>query len=400
MSKIIITIGIGIGLMGCKPENLPKPVLQDVNLGLKQKIVETYAIMGFTMYSDAVTKAKDLKNAIDAFVQTPSQSGLENCKIAWQNARVPYAHTEPFRFYGGPIDAANTGRETFINAWPLDESYMDYVSLNSVSGIINDAIAYPSITASALSDLNQLNGETNLCTGYHAIEFMLWGQDLDLTGPGARPFTDFVDGGTAQNQGRRRSFLVAVSQLLIDDLQSVADQWDKSKPNNYRASFTNPTQLKVSLANILIGLGKYNKGEMSGQRIYTAYFNNSEEDEHDCFSDYTMTDIRNWQSGLKGIYYGTYTQINGSMLKGYSLSDFLKKESPETDVKISSKFAATDAVLATITTTFDQAIKPANPDFLKISDLIKNLRQQADSYADMPLKLDVLNEFNGLNTEE
>lgn len=396
MKKIFISIGIVITLTNCKPERPPEPIKSYS----KQDIVETYANMGYLMYSDAVTKAKDLKTAIDAFVQAPTQNGLENCKIAWQNARVPYAHTEPFRFYGGPIDAANTGKETFINAWPLDESYMDYVSLNSVSGIINDAIAYPSITASALSDLNQLNGETNLCTGYHAIEFMLWGQDLDLTGPGARPFTDFVDGGTAQNQGRRRSFLVAVSQLLIDDLQSVADQWDKSKASNYRANFTNPAQLKVSLANILIGLGKFNKGEMSGQRIYTAYFNNSEEDEHDCFSDYTMTDIRNWQSGLKGIYYGTYTQINGSKFKGYSLSDFLKKESPETDAEISSKFVATDAVLASITTTFDQAIKPANPDFLKISDLIKNLRLQADSYSDMPIKLGVLNEFNGLNTED
>ena len=27
--------------------------------------------------------------------------------------------------------------------------------------------------------------ETNVATGYHAIEFLLWGQDLNGTGPGA-----------------------------------------------------------------------------------------------------------------------------------------------------------------------------------------------------------------------
>lgn len=394
MKKTIITILSTIAFFSCKKEVIDTKPIE------KQEIVINYADLGFAMYSDAVAKAKELKTAIDDFVSAPSQSKLEACKLAWQNARVPYAQAEAYRFYGGPIDNSDNGREAYINAWPLDEAFMDYTTTSSVSGIINNIALYPSITKDKLSELNQSGSEENVCTGYHAIEFLLWGQDLNPSGPGARPYTDFVDGGTATNQSRRRSFLVAVTDLLIADLQSVADQWDKSKTGNYRSSFVSSAELNNSLAKILIGLGKYTKGEMSGERISVSYQNSDQEDEHDCFSDYTMIDIRNWQIGLKGIYTGTYTQSNGTKLAGASLSSYLKKYNPETDKNIISKFEATDATLASITTTFDQAIISTNADYSKIATLISNLRTQADSYADIISGLGVINEYNGLNTEE
>lgn len=393
MKKIILTC-ICLATLSCKKEEVDtKPVE-------KQAIVTNYADLGYAMYSDAVTKAKDLKTAIDAFVAAPTQAGLVACKQAWENARVPYAHTEAFRFYGGPIDDETTGREGFINAWPLDESYIDYTSSNSISGIVNDKTLYLTINTSLLSDLNQKDAEESVSSGYHAIEFILWGQDLSTTGPGNRPFTDFVNGGTASNQDRRRSFLVAATELLITDLQAIADEWDKSKSNNYRAIFTSTTELKNSLAKILVGLGKYTKGEMSGERISVSFQNGDQEDEHDCFSDYTMTDIRNWQNGLKAIYSGTYTQSNGIKISGESFSSYLKKHSPDTDKNILDKFSITDATLASITTTFDQAIIAGNADNSKIQTLITNLRTQADAYSDIVTKLDVLNEYNGLNTED
>lgn len=394
MKKIVITILSTISFFSCKKEVIDTKPIE------KQEIVINYADLGFAMYSDAVSKAKDLKTTIDDFLAAPSQSKLEACKLAWQNARVPYAQTEAYRFYGGPIDNSTNGREAYINAWPLDEAFIDYINSNSISGIINNSSLYPTISASTLTDLNQTSAETNVCTGYHAIEFLLWGQDLNQTGPGARPFTDFVDGGTASNQSRRRSFLVAVTDLLIADLQSVADQWDKSKTGNYRATFTSSAEINNSLAKILVGLGKYTKGEMASQRISVAYQNSDQEDEHDCFSDYTMTDIRNWQLGLKGIYLGTYTQSNGTKLSGTSFSSYLKKYNADIDKNILDKFEATDAVLSSITTTFDQAIMATNADFAKIATLISNLRTQADAYSDIATKLGILNEFNALNAEK
>ena len=51
-----------------------------------------------------------------------------------------YSPTEVFRFYGGPIDDDN-GPEGLLNAWPLDEVFIDYVLGNPDAGIINDPLS-------------------------------------------------------------------------------------------------------------------------------------------------------------------------------------------------------------------------------------------------------------------
>lgn len=398
MKKLFLITLLAAAFYACK-STTPEPA--DLKPSEKSAIVVQYADLGFAMYTDAVVKAKDLQIAINTFTANPTATGLENCKLAWQNSRVPYAYTEAFRFYGGPIDDAQNGPESLINAWPLDEAFMDYISTKSVSGIINDLVAYPSITSEILINSNQVKNETDVCTGYHAIEFLLWGQDLSATGPGARPFTDFIDGGTAANQGRRRAYLKVVTDLLITHLEQVALQWDPAvSGENYRKNFIRPSELNNSLAKILIGLGKYTKGEMSGQRISVSHQNEDQEDEHDCFSDYTMTDIRNWQKGLTTIYTGEYIRTDGTKLAGESISSYMTKYYPEENSKILAKFSATDATLATITTTFDQALFKTNQDYSKISTLIVDLRNQADSYLTAVEKLNILSQYNNLNLDD
>ena len=61
--------------------------------------------------------------------------------------------------------------------------------------------AFPEITAEALTAANEEGGETNISTGWHAIEFLLWGQDLSATGPGARPATDYTTAPNAERRG-------------------------------------------------------------------------------------------------------------------------------------------------------------------------------------------------------
>ncbi|WP_351125222.1 imelysin family protein, partial [Shewanella sp. T24-MNA-CIBAN-0130] len=87
-----------------------------------------------------------------------------------------------------------------VNAWPLDEALIDYVSdsyegeYNSKDNIINsDSIAVGSlnqdtstITPELLIEMSEIGGsEANVTTGYHAIEFLLWGQDNNGVGEGA-----------------------------------------------------------------------------------------------------------------------------------------------------------------------------------------------------------------------
>ena len=125
-------------------------------------------------YADAHAAAVELRDAIASFVADPSEAGLEAARQAWLDAREPYGQTEAFRFYDGPIDNPETGPEGRLNAWPMDEAYVDYVEGMPDAGIINDAASHPTIDAELLSQLNEQGGETNIASGYPAIEFLLW----------------------------------------------------------------------------------------------------------------------------------------------------------------------------------------------------------------------------------
>ena len=187
-------------LLACGTDKVSTETMTDIST--------TYADIVYASYSDSVTTAQDLDTEILSFLNAPSQAGLTSAQDAWKASREPYLQTEVYRFYDGPIDNPETGVEGMLNAWPLDEAYIDYTVDDSSAGIIND----PSITidADTLMSLNEQGGEENIATGFHAIEFLLWGQDLSSDSAGTRPYTDFVtDGsGTAENQDQNTHVVV------------------------------------------------------------------------------------------------------------------------------------------------------------------------------------------------
>ncbi|MBX6391994.1 MAG: iron-regulated protein, partial [Burkholderiales bacterium] len=181
-----------------------------------QKVVTTEAVLTHygalvhANYEDSLAAAKKLQQAVHAFVAAPSEAGLEAARKAWLEAREWYGQTEAFRFYGGPIDGED-GPEGRINAWPMDEAYVDFVDGQPDAGFINDR-SVP-IDRDTLIGLNEKDGEENISTGWHAIEFMLWGQDRYADSAGRRAYTDFVD-GKAPNADRRREYLKVITDLL------------------------------------------------------------------------------------------------------------------------------------------------------------------------------------------
>src|SRR5439155_19585687 len=150
---------------------------------------------------------------------------------AWLAARVPYSQTEVCRFYDGPIDQL----EGAVNAWPIDENYIDYVADNPEAGVINAVSTFPAVSRELILSLNEKEGKKNISTGFHAIEFLLWGQDLSATGPGARPWRDYAS--SARNGKRRGQYLRIVTGLLVEHLESVAGAWAEGQAANYRAEF-------------------------------------------------------------------------------------------------------------------------------------------------------------------
>lgn len=319
----------------------------------KREVVEHYAAEVHASYQASLESATALDESLDAFVADPTDETLATAKQAWLTARDDYSLTEAFRFYGGPIDNEEDGPEGLINAWPLDEAYIDYVDGDPTAGIINDPETYPTIDDELLTSLNEQGGEANISTGWHAIEFLLWGQDLSADGPGARPVTDYT---TADNADRRATYLTVVSDLLIEHLTSLVDAWAPDA-DNYRAEFValDPTE---ALTLIVTGIGELTRGELAGERMYVAYEQRSQEDEHSCFSDNTTADLVGNDRGIEMVLLGEYPgDVDGPGVLG--LFD-------DADDDIAGELAdAVDASLAAleaIPAPFDQHLVDGVPD--------------------------------------
>ena len=296
-------------------------------------VAADYSKLVFASYEDTLTTAQALNTAIAAFNAAPRAEGLARARKAWLAAREFYGQTEAFRFYAGPIDGKN-GPEGRINAWPMDEAYVDYVVGKPQSGIINNPKV--KITAQALSALNERGGEENIATGWHAIEFLLWGQDLSETGPGDRSFEDFVDGKTP-HANRRREYLKVVSELLISDLARVTKAWAPDA-KNYRAQFEKSGASAVR--NMLVGVGSLSRGELAGERIEVALASKNQEDEHSCFSDNTHRDIVANATGIENVWLGRFKRADGSLLQGASLRDLVAAKDAATAERTSGHIAA------------------------------------------------------------
>ncbi|MFD2179671.1 imelysin family protein [Veronia pacifica] len=308
-----------------------------------KQVVSHYADLAHAVFSDAHTTAESLDSAINKFVASPSEKTLEAAKTAWLASRVPYQQSEVFRFGNGIVD----DWEGQLNAWPLDEGLIDYVAndyqyeLGNAGAVANivgnksvqvgtEKLDVTEITPELLASLNELGGsEANVATGYHAIEFLLWGQDLNGTksGAGERSYTDYAKGSACTNGNcdRRGEYLKAASQLLVKDLSWMEGQWSKEIKGNYRSKLL-AEPAKDGLRKMLFGMGSLSLGELAGERMKVALEANSTEDEHDCFSDNTHNSHYYNEQGIYNVLTGSYSRADGSVLTGPSLLDIVKEK--------------------------------------------------------------------------
>ncbi len=304
---------------------------------LKESI-SSYSEHVHVSYAETLRRAELLRDALYAFTETPSVMTQTAAKESWKYAREAYGQTEVFRFYNGPIDR-DGGPEGLLNSWPLDEAYIDYVQGAPTAGIINNLEGFPEINKDLLVSLNELDGEKNISTGYHAIEFLLWGQDFYVDGPGQRSYTDYT---TALNAERRSLYLKTVADLLVEDLSALETEW---RPNaeNFRKDFEtlkDTAALKKLLSGVIFMAGD----ELSGERMYVAYDTQGQEDEHSCFSDMTHMDIQWNYWGIENVVRVTNI-LNMPEVKGTAVAK-----------RVEDRLVSLRALLATIPAPFDQAI--------------------------------------------
>lgn len=311
-------------------------------------VAKHYAALALAGYEDTLAAALQLQQRVQAFGAAPSAQGLAEARQAWLAAREWYGQTEAFRFYGGPIDDAK-GPEGRLNAWPLDESYIDYVKGRADAGFINNRRI--AISKAAIAAMNERGGEENISAGWHAIEFLLWGQDQNSAGPGARPFEDYVD-GKAPNADRRRQALLTITELLIDDLRSLVQAWQPGAP--YRVAFEAGGQ--ESVRKIIVGLGSLSRGELAGERMEVALSTQDQEDEHSCFSDNTHRDIVTNALGIQNVWTGRYQRADGSVLSGPAVQALVAQRDAAVAERTTRHIAESVAAAQAIQAPFDREI--------------------------------------------
>ena len=360
-------------LVSCGDDNNDGAMLEDA--------VATYAEGVHASYSAALAAAQDMDRSIGVFLASPSETTLNDARNAWLSARSVYGPTEVFRFYGGPIDDEETGKEGLINAWPLDEGYIDYVQGAPDSGIINDSSV--SIDKATLASLNEEGGETNVSTGWHAIEFLLWGQDDRADGPGRRPASDYTTHPQAQ---RRAQYLAVSSDLLLDHLQELVDAWAPGT-SNYRSEFEG-LEATEAMRLILTGIGEMSRGELAGERMSVAYLERSEEDEHSCFSDNTHNDIIANAVGVQMVLEGAYPGYSGTgVLETVAAVDAELADRLRTEVNTS--VAATRAIPAPFDQHLQNGVADDAPGRSSVLVAIEALELQTDTIVDAATALGV-----------
>ena len=344
-------------------------------------IVEHYRDIAHADYEDALNTAKALDKAINDFLAAPSEAGLKAARAAWLAARPSYQQTEHYRF-GNPVVDDWEGK---VNAWPLDEGLIDYVDasygtesdenpLYTANVIANKTITIngKEVDASHLTPdflantLHSADGiDANVATGYHAIEFLLWGQDLNGTGPGAgnRPYTDYdLKNCTHGNCDRRAEYLRSVSALLVSDLDYMVKAF---APGGDAAKVLTENP-KSGLTAILTGMGSLSYGELAGERMKLGLLLHDPEEEQDCFSDNTYNSHYYDMVGIMTGYTGTYVRTDGTKMTGPSIRDLLQEKDPAVAKELQGKLDLTMAAMEALkkrgetVEAYDQMIAEGN----------------------------------------
>ena len=377
---IICSLALSLAGIGCVKSSVKADQHQDSVVSLKDtdlnSYIETYAEVVYRNYQDSRQEAERMAEAIAAFLDQPNKSTQDAAKQAWIKARQSYLQTEAFRFYEGPIDFINSetgeeGPEGRINAWPMNEAFIDYVRDKANAGLINNPSFDVSIESILAND--QVSDEADVTTGWHAIEFLLWGQDFNAQSAGDRPYTDFEP--NKGNNNRRREYLKLVTAQLVEDLTFLESEWQPGK-DNYRAEFLQGDP-EETLSKIFTSLATLSAFEMSSERMAVALDSGNQEDEHSCFSDTTYQDFVYNAQGIYNVYLGNYQGYEG---KGFN--ELVAQVNPSFNQQVIAALDTTKTAISQINQPFDQILvsPQGSPEREEVETAITALEDQADMF--------------------
>lgn len=294
---VLALVALGVNSSaGCKQEE--DPYAKSV-----ERAMANYADMAWESHFDAGADADALAQSVVDFTANPDAQSFNFIQVQWGVARESWGFMEGFNIPDGPLQESHR----YINASNLDRSYIDFVSNDLSAGLVNDVDGYPSLTKMLLVDLHQIEGNDKVTTGFHAIEFLLWGEDYDAESDGKRDWRNFLDNGegTAQNQDRRLAYLTFATELLVEDIKGARNEWREDE-GEYRSQFLAMEQNEQVR---LVLTGMYRLGQdMENRRLELPLMQMDIHADDSTFSDLSNDDLYYGANALQGIYLGRYDE--------------------------------------------------------------------------------------------
>lgn len=273
ISRPLIALTLSLILAACdwpqqqsQEKATPAPASIDAQAFAAQAGLEAY-----TGLSRASQSAQVVDSKLASFLYHPNPMTHGELKQAWRQAYDDFLRAmvfaylpiqDPPEWYSKHI--AYRDLLTQLDSWPIQGGYIDYVPGYPFSGIVNDLTLV--IDEQTLRNQHLFTDNSNASIGYHALEFMLWGDN------GERSPHDFfpqentapvllnegehnhenseagLDQGTEpapevhahteetnqpgmpepQNHNRRRQYVQVISEVLQKDLIRVQRRWEPS----------------------------------------------------------------------------------------------------------------------------------------------------------------------------
>ena len=419
--KMFVTLFLGMAMIWGAGKSWGAGEKAPKTVPTAQAIQQHYLALGHVIYQDATEAAQKLDQAIQAFTQNPSAKTFAAAKKAYRNARIPYQQSEAFRFANPEIDDL----EGQVNAWPVDEGLLDYVDLTSYQrdhplakanviatpkiSFSSKTLDFKTFTPEALRSLHEIDGEEgHVATGYHVLEFLLWGQDLKghKFGAGERPYTDYdLKNCTGGHCDRRAAYLRAASALLVSDLKDMLQVFDEKKGKLARRVLKEDPM--NTFKNIFAGLASMAYGELAGERIQLGLLLADPEEEHECFSD--LTHLAHYYNvmGLEAIYTGSYTPTGTQeKIQGPSLSQWAQSKAPQSAAQLEKLFKKTKSSAQALYDaaekgmSYDMMLSPENPKGnALIKNLVKALKEQSYGFTRLARDLAIPGHLQVLGSE-
>lgn len=335
------------------------------NFNTADKVADNHADIAYAAYSDSKVAALSLQESVNTFIAAPTEANLLIAKAAYKAIRAPYQQSEIMRFDsiitvgenldadGGPASVDEW--EGQVNAWPLDENHINTIIAGSED--INVDLL--------LSENGADDNDANVTTGIHAVEFMLWGSDLHGTeaGAGERPASDFaIDGLCADSDCERRAqYLSAATDLLVDDLTIMADEWSPAAKTTSGTLAYNFLNSPFAIDYIVGSMITMATDELASARMGSGLSLGDPEEEHDCFSDLSHLAIYHNFQGVKNAFYGTYESATYS-ISGASLAVLVSDKDTTTFENVDTALTSIEAKMVQILDAGEREIDPVKFD--------------------------------------